>query len=357
MSKRDTPLLAWACVAILAAAGLGLAVVAYRPDRPVATIVPGSSSGPAFVVQVIRPRVGLPLGGILPPQLFGLEAHLGFDSTSAGATIGSVGPARLELGADDWELVLVLDGDGRVAPETQVVFELMFEERLRGVRCRPGDQTVGTFSTTALAESGELSGSFDIELARCEDADTGAPLGWPSEPLILHGSFDRLPPDNGANSDEVSCEGAVDRDLQALGRIEATITEGFEAHAPGWSIRPAQTPQPTGPNKFYLVSRDGEELAVFINVFASESSARTGHVHPVPAGHRHLDWSDGTALISNTKCISMSFSDGVSRAFPFIFVEQRVVVTIGVPGESYDYMLPIAEIIRDSVRRVTSHGG
>lgn len=57
----------------------GLAIVAYRPDRPVATIVPGSSSGPAFVVQVIRPRVGLPLGGILPPQLFGLEEHLGFD--------------------------------------------------------------------------------------------------------------------------------------------------------------------------------------------------------------------------------------------------------------------------------------
>ena len=176
----------------------GLSVVAYRPDRPVATIVPGSSSGPAFVVQIIRPRLGLPLGGILPPQLFGLEAHLGFESTSAGASIGSVGPGRLELGADDWDLVLVLDGDGRVTPETQVVFELVFEERLRRVRCRPGDPAVGTLSTTALAESGELSGSFDIELARCEDADTGKPLGWPPEPLVLHGSFDRLPLDTGA---------------------------------------------------------------------------------------------------------------------------------------------------------------
>ncbi len=92
-------------------------LVVYRPDRPVATIVPGSSSGPAFVVQIIRPRLGLPLGGILPPQLFGLEAHLGFESTSPGASIGSVGPGRLELGADDWDLVLVLDGDGRVTPE------------------------------------------------------------------------------------------------------------------------------------------------------------------------------------------------------------------------------------------------
>lgn len=175
-----------------------LAVVVYRPDRPVATIVPGSSSGPAFVVQVIRPRLGLPLGGVLPPQLFGLEAHLGFDSTSAGATIGSVGRGHLELGADDWDLVLVIDNDGRVAPETQVVFELVFEERLRRVRCRPGVPAVGMFSTTALQDSGELSGSFDIELAHCEDAATGTPLGWPPQPLVLHGSFDRLPLDTGA---------------------------------------------------------------------------------------------------------------------------------------------------------------
>jgi len=172
-----------------------LAVVGYQPDRPVGTIVPGSSSGPAFVVQVIRPRAGLPLGGIVSPELFGFEAHLGFDSTSTGATIGSVGPERLELRADGWDLVLVFDGDGRVTAESQVVFELLFEERLRRVRCRPGDPVVGTFNTTTLAESGELSGSFDIEFARCEDADTGTPLGWPPQPLVLHGSFDRLPPD------------------------------------------------------------------------------------------------------------------------------------------------------------------
>jgi hypothetical protein len=169
------------------------ALVFYRPDRPVATIVPGSSSGPTFVVQIIRPRLGLPAGGILPPQLFGLEAHLGFESSSAGASIGSVGPGCVELGADDWELILVLDPDRQPTPETQVAFELMFEERLQRVRCRPGDPAVGTVSTTELAESGELSGSFDVELARCEYADTGEPLGWPAKPLVLHGSFDRLP--------------------------------------------------------------------------------------------------------------------------------------------------------------------
>lgn len=186
----------WILLPLGLLAGLAVVVycslVVYRPDRPVATIVPGSSSGPVFVVQIIRPRLGLPLGGILPPQLFGLEAHLGFESTSAGASIGSVGPGRLELGADAWDLVLLLDADGRVTSETQVVFEFMFEERLRSVRCRPGDPVVGTLSTTALPHSSELSGSFDIELVRCEDANTGAPLGWPPQPLVLHGSFDRL---------------------------------------------------------------------------------------------------------------------------------------------------------------------
>jgi hypothetical protein len=39
-----------------------------------------------------------------------------------------------------------------------------------------------------------MSGSFDIELSHCEDAETGTPLGWPPQPFILHGSFDRLPP-------------------------------------------------------------------------------------------------------------------------------------------------------------------
>jgi hypothetical protein len=174
-----------------------LSLVVYRPDRPVAAIVPASSSGPAFVVQVIRPRMGLPLGGILPPQIFGIDAHLGFDSTSTGAAVECVSPVRIELGADDWDLVLALDSDGRVAPETEVVFELVFEGRLRRVRCRPADPAVGTFSITRLAESGELSGSFDIELSQCADADTGTPLGWPPSPFILHGSFDRLPLDTG----------------------------------------------------------------------------------------------------------------------------------------------------------------
>lgn len=171
--------------------------IGYQPDRALASIVPGSSSGPAFRVQIIRPRSGLPFGGILPPLLFGLDAQLGFESKSAGASIGSVSSKRIELSADDWDLVLVLGADGRVSPETQVVFDLVFQERLRRVRCQPGDPADGTLKIAELAESGELSGSFHMQLMRCEDADTGEPIGWPPKPLVLHGSFDRLQPGSG----------------------------------------------------------------------------------------------------------------------------------------------------------------
>lgn len=171
---------------------LVLTLSLYRPDSRLPTIVPGTSSGPAFVVQVIRPREGLPLGGLLPPGLFGVDAQLGFDSESGGAA-HSTGNETIELGADGWELRLVLDSDGQVTQETEIVFTLVFEERKRKVRCRPGDPVIGKLKSVQLKDSGELSGWFDIELSVCEDAETGKSLGWPAKPFILHGSFDRLP--------------------------------------------------------------------------------------------------------------------------------------------------------------------
>src|SRR5258705_7701401 len=91
-----------------------------RPDEPVAESVSDTSQGPSFEVRVVMPRGGLPLGGILPDwfvkKLDGTPRELRFDHTSPGAKIGSVGHDRLELSADDWELFIATDGDGRVAP-------------------------------------------------------------------------------------------------------------------------------------------------------------------------------------------------------------------------------------------------
>lgn len=169
-----------------------LLVVVFQPDRRLPMLSPGMSSEPTFVVQIIRPRAGLPLGGLLPPGLFGLDERLGFDSGSAGARVGVVSSRRVELDADGWQLVLALDDAGRVVPDqTEVVFELVFEEQPRQVRCRPADPAVGTVVLTTLPD-GDHAGQFDLELARCADAVTGESLGWPPQPFVLAGSFDGL---------------------------------------------------------------------------------------------------------------------------------------------------------------------
>lgn len=174
---------------------LFLAFNLYRPDTPLPMIPPGTSSEPTFVVQVIRPWEGLPLGGLLPPELFGVDAKLGFDSATDGA-MHSIGKESIELSADGWKLKLVFDSDGRVTAETEIVFNLIFEDCNRNVRCRPSDPTIGTLKVNKLEKSSELSGYFDVELSNCEDAETGKPLGWPPKPFVLHGSFDRLPVGN-----------------------------------------------------------------------------------------------------------------------------------------------------------------
>lgn len=165
----------------------------YQPDRPVVNIVPGSSAGPKFVVQIIRPRVGLPLGGLLPPKVFGLESSLKFDSDSEGAMVGQAASDRIELAAGKSQLVLVIDQSGQVTPDTFVVFELTFEDKPRTFRGWAGDPAEGKVVLSKLEEANELSGHFDIKIARCEDAETGERIDWPAEPLLLHGSFDRLP--------------------------------------------------------------------------------------------------------------------------------------------------------------------
>jgi len=177
-----------ACLAV----ALVSTIVVYRPDRPAPAIRPGSSAGPAFTVQVIRPRMGLPMGGIVPPGWFGVDAALRFDQGSAGATVVAAAPDRLELRAEGWSVTIVVAADGTIARGTEAVFPLIFEERERRVRCRIGDPAVGSFTVETLAD-GSLAGRFDLELARCEDAGTGKALGWPPKPFVLHGSFDRVP--------------------------------------------------------------------------------------------------------------------------------------------------------------------
>ncbi len=164
-----------------------------RPDEPVAESVSDTSRGPSFEVRVVMPRSGLPLGGILPDSLLkkfdGTPRELRFDHTSSGAQIGSIGPDRLELRADGWDLFIETDGELRVAPRTHLVFPLGLGGRQVRLSCRPADRATGYLRTTTRAGSDELGGSFLVELATCKNAESGKTTNWPPAPLTVRGSF------------------------------------------------------------------------------------------------------------------------------------------------------------------------
>ena len=116
-----------------------------------------------------------------------------FGHASRGAEVGSAGHDRLELRADGWELLVEADGKGGIAQGMRLVFPILLAERQRRLRCRPADGANGYFRTTTRAGSGELDGSFVVELAACENAETGRVIEWPPAPLTLRGSFAGLP--------------------------------------------------------------------------------------------------------------------------------------------------------------------
>jgi len=184
----------------------GLVWLVSRPDGPDAASVPDTSRGPSFEVHVERPRIDRFLFGILPTKLeaklFG-GGELRFDHASRGAKIGSIGPDRLELGADGWDLLIETDGEGGIALGTRLVFPIEIAEVPWTLRCRPADGAVGYLHATARAGSDVLDGRFVVELAACENAETGKIIdteagarpgeAWPSAPLTVRGSFGGLP--------------------------------------------------------------------------------------------------------------------------------------------------------------------
>lgn len=173
-----------------------LAVIGSRKDEPVVASAPKTSRGPSFKVQVVMPPSARPLFGILPTALEAkLQGYgaLGFDNTSRGAEIGSVGHDRLQLSADGWDLSIETDGKGRVAPGTRLVFPLALGGKERRLRCRPADPAIGDLRTTTQAGSDELGGHFLVKLATCENDRTGKVIEWPPAPLTVRGSFEGLP--------------------------------------------------------------------------------------------------------------------------------------------------------------------
>ncbi len=62
----------------------------------------------------------------------------------------------------------------------------------RRLRCRPAAGATGYLNTTRVG-SDKLNGSFLVELATCENTETGKVIDWPPAPLTVRGSFKELP--------------------------------------------------------------------------------------------------------------------------------------------------------------------
>ncbi len=177
----------------LLGAFLVLGSISDKRVPPGSLVRPGGldpSGGPAFEVYVVKPRVNRPFAGLLPDGIFGLpSSELRFDHTGLGAEIRRVEEDRLELSGNGWELLIETDGEGRVAPGTRIVFPLELGGQQRILRCRPEALASAELIITTREDSDELDGSFLVEFASCEIAESQKAIEWPSAPLTVHGSF------------------------------------------------------------------------------------------------------------------------------------------------------------------------
>ncbi len=163
-------------VLIIALALLLACIVALRlrRDKPIGPSVSETSrliGGPAFEVQVEMPAFN---SGRAPWE----------------TQVGKIAADHIELSADGgWDILIETDGEGRLTQGTYVAFPVKLGGRPLKFNCRPADLTVGYLHTTARTGSDELEGSFQLEVAICENAASGKTAAWPYQPLKVRGNF------------------------------------------------------------------------------------------------------------------------------------------------------------------------
>ena len=177
--------------------GGGAVLLRWRRERVRASQVNAANATgrPAFEVRVERPIFnGARPPWELPGVILGLsERGPRFDQTSSGAKVINVANDRLELSADGgWNIFIVADGEGRIASETHLQFPIKLGNRPLNFDCRPADHPTGHLITSTNANSGEINGSFVVEVVTCINTKSGKTAAWPYAPLPIRGSFSGL---------------------------------------------------------------------------------------------------------------------------------------------------------------------
>jgi hypothetical protein len=126
----------------------------------------------------------------IPGVILGYDHGPRFDQASPGAQVGKIAADHIELSADGgWDILIETDGEGRLTQGTYVAFPVKLGGRPLKFDCRPADLTVGYLHTIARTGSDELEGSFQLEVAICENAASGKTAAWPYQPLKVRGNF------------------------------------------------------------------------------------------------------------------------------------------------------------------------
>jgi hypothetical protein len=182
-------------IGIVLLLGVSVVVLRWRREAQILAKQKNAGGGPAFEVRVDRPI----FNGARPPWeipgvILGLsERGPKFDQTSSGAKLINVGKDRLELIADGgWNIYIAADDQGRIASGTHLQFPITLGSRPLNFDCRPAANPSGHLDTSERTNSGEIDGSFFVDVVTCINTKSGKTAAWPYEPLTIRGSFSNL---------------------------------------------------------------------------------------------------------------------------------------------------------------------
>ena len=182
---------------------LGLALLAgsvlvlrFRRARRVTQSTQGApqtSEGPWFEIAVDAPIFNSRPPWEIPGVILGTrERGPKLNQNSPGVRIGKITTQRFELSAEGgWDFLIETDSEGRLTPATHIAFPIAIGGTWHKFNCRPADPPVGYLDAKG-ADSGEIEGSFVVEVMRCINVKSGKTAQWPYSPLPIRGNFGRL---------------------------------------------------------------------------------------------------------------------------------------------------------------------